>query len=227
MLEQLADGLPQRGGVFHRYAAGLLQPLVHARLGQVKHQIVGPQAGDVHVGVEAGQRVVEVVGQKHGFELRFAQHTARPIGLGHPLLGGIVQRFPILRRQPVVREAEERLGHFDEPTVLDRVLQRPHAGHQPADLFLGGKPRLFDLLLRHPGRVGQLGVVVIAQDVGQRRGSRLQRVDVRVRIDQDERIELVEQPLAKSLGHELRFLFQIIEQRRISCVAHRSSTWRR
>ncbi len=41
---------------------------------QVEHQIVRPQAGDVDAGVEAFQRIVEVVGQKHRFQFADPQH---------------------------------------------------------------------------------------------------------------------------------------------------------
>ena len=60
---------------------------------------------------------------------------------------------------------------------------------QPADFFLGVKPRLFDPGPLQPGRVGQFGVVVIAHDIRQRRRSRAVRIDVRVRIDQNQLFE--------------------------------------
>ena len=36
----------------------------YGQLCQVEHQVVGPQAGDVVRGVEAGERIVKVVGEK-------------------------------------------------------------------------------------------------------------------------------------------------------------------
>src|SRR5262245_53778061 len=49
--------------------------------------------------------------------------------------------------------------------------------------------------------MGQLGVVVVAQNVRQRVRRRVERVDMRMRIDQHEGVELVEQALAKLLAH--------------------------
>ena len=50
--------------------------------------------------------------------------------------------------------------------------------------------------------MGQLGVVVIAQDVRQVLGRRRTGVDVRVGIDGPQSIKLGEQLLAKLLGHD-------------------------
>ena len=53
-------------------------------------------------------------------------------GWRHQRLGRVVQRLPVVRRDRVVLQAEERLAHLDQPTVLDRVVDRPQVLDQPA-----------------------------------------------------------------------------------------------
>ena len=47
-----------------------------------------------------------------------------------------------------------------------------------------GRDVLAERGLAHPGRVGQFGVVVVAEDVVERLRHRAERVDVRMRVDE-------------------------------------------
>ncbi len=73
---------------------------------------------------------------------------------------------------------------------------------KPADFFFGVEAGFFDLGPRHASRMNQFGVIVVAEDIRERlRGSRL-RLDVRMRVDQANRIEFGEEPLAE-LGSDI------------------------
>ncbi len=204
MLEQRGDRSFQRGRVVHRAARRLIQPGAYLALRQVEHQIVGAQAGDVHRRVEAGKRVVEVVGQKHSRQFAALQYLFGPVRPVHGHGGLIVERFPVGAGDRVGLEAEENLGHFQQPARLDRVFDRAQVFDQATDLLLRVQAWLFDPRTRHAGRMGQLGVVVIAQNVGQSRRSRRVRVDVRVRIDQLDGVQSVKQACTKLSGHGVK-----------------------
>ena len=87
----------------------------------MEDEIVCPQARDVPLRVEAGQRFVEVVRQEDFFELASPQHLLFPIGLSHLFCGGVVQHFPICGSDAVILEAKENAAHLQQPTVLSRV----------------------------------------------------------------------------------------------------------
>ena len=79
-------------------------------------------------------------------------------------------------------------------------------GDQTRHLLTRRQTRLLDVGFRHAGRVGQFRVIVIAQDIGERRRGGSMRIDVRVRIDEDQRIQFGEQPLSKFNGHITQIL---------------------
>ena len=133
----------------------------------MKHQVVRAQAGDVTRRVEPSQRIVEVVRQEHRFQPALRQHAVSPVWSGHFCRGRIVQRFPVRRRYAVVGKSEQLAGHFDQPTVLDRVIQRRQALDQSTDFLLRIELGLFDARLGHAGRMSKLGVIVISKQVGQ------------------------------------------------------------
>ncbi len=66
MVEQLADRLPQRRGIAARTGPWPCRAACAPRLGQVEHQVVRAQAGNVQLRIEARQRIVEIVGQEDG-----------------------------------------------------------------------------------------------------------------------------------------------------------------
>ena len=105
------------------------------------------------------------------------------------------------------RSKPKNVWHISTSQLYWIVLsQRAEVLDQPAALSPSASmPGSSIWLLRHAGRMGQLGVVVIAQDVGQRVRARIERVDVRVRIDEHKPVELVEQTFAKVEGHRFAF----------------------
>ena len=64
MLEELANARRRLASIAHLDASRLRQPLPHLWLVQMKDQVIGAQAGHIAVGVEALQRIVEIVGQE-------------------------------------------------------------------------------------------------------------------------------------------------------------------
>ena len=58
---------------------------------------------------------------------------------------------------------------------------------------MGAQVGRFDTLAGHARRVSELGVIVVTKKVGQGLAGWTVRVDVRVRIDQGQRIEFLEQ----------------------------------
>ena len=203
MFEQGAHGAAQVRGVVKGDPSRSFQAPAHRRIGKAENQIVGPEAGDVELRVEPLQGVVEVAGQKHPPEPAPPEHVLFPGLRGHEALRRLVDRLPVVRRDPVPVEAEQRLGHLHQPTVLHRVLHRPQMGDQPRRLFSGSDIGVLDLLSGHAGGMGQLRVVVIPQDVGQRLGSGPVRVDVGVRVDEPHRIQLLKDPVSQFQGHDL------------------------
>jgi hypothetical protein len=149
----------------------------------LEHQRIRPQARDVFRGIEAVQLVVELVGQEDRVQLRLLANLLFPVGLGEGSLGGIEEGVRVRHGDAVTREAEELAGNLDEPGVLHRVVQPAHVAEDGADAV--ARRRLAaQRLVAHPGRVRQLRVVVVAEDVVERLGSGGERVDVRVRINE-------------------------------------------
>ena len=102
-------------------------------------------------------------------------------------------------RDPIVREPMERPGDLQQPGVLDRRID-------PVEVF-GEVPRpgrrvelRRDPVGRHPRRVGELGIVVVSQDLVEVPRRRAMRVDVRVRVEDRPPRHLLEE-LAGSIGH--------------------------
>ena len=52
-----------------RLARGPRQTVTHARRPQMENQIIRSQAGYVDAGIPPGERIVEIVRQKYGFQL--------------------------------------------------------------------------------------------------------------------------------------------------------------
>lgn len=111
------------------------------------------------------------------------------MGPRHDFKGMFVDGLPVVEREPLAVETEELPQHLDQPTVLDRVLQRLQVLDQAPHFLAWRKLRLLDRLAGEAGRMSQLRVVVIAEHVGERGRRRRERVDVRMRIDDDERVE--------------------------------------
>jgi len=216
MLESLAQGGPQRTAVADGCTGRPFQPRADFRMGQLEHQIVRPQAGNIDGGVKPFERVIEIVREKNGLQLALLQHLPGPVVCGHRLGRGVVQGLPVVRRDPIAVEAEKLAGDLQQPAVLNRVLQRRQIGKQPLAFLFGIQARLFDLLFGHAGRVGEFRVVVIAQNIGRRRRRRLEGVDVRVGIDQDDRIQLLKQALSECVGHGVHQPFRERNARRTS-----------
>ena len=192
MFEQLADGLAYFRRATGFAARGFSQSGTYFRLSQMKHQVVSAQAGDIQLGVKARERIVEIVGEKDRLQPALLQYLRGPVGREHFRRRRIVERFPVVGRHAIVGKTEQRAGHLDEPAVLNRVIEWHQVLDQPADFLFRIEPRLFDARLGHAGRVGQLGVVMIAEHIGQRlRGWRV-RIDVRMRIDEDQPIQFIE-----------------------------------
>ncbi len=184
----------------------VLQPLAHFGFAEVKHQVIGAQAGDVSLGVEAFERIVEVVGEEDGVELRPCEDLLFPIGLRHFLRCGVVELFPIRRRQVLAPgEIEKRCASSRNQLYWIVLRSGSMRATSRRTFSLGSSPGSSICSRGMPAEWAQLGVIVIAQDVGQRfRRGRL-RLDVRMRIDQPDGIELGEQSTTKLFGHVWRF----------------------
>ncbi len=154
VLEQLGDCLAEGGGVRCRDAGRAFEPRAHFGLGEMEHEIVRSQARHIDVRVEAGERVVELVGEEHGAKLALLEHRFGPMRPGHHVGGVLVDRFPVVDGEPLAVEAEELAEHLDEPTVLDRVFERAEMLDQSPHLFPRRKFRFFDRLAGESGGMG-------------------------------------------------------------------------
>ena len=114
MIEEFADRLDQLGGG-PGFAAGCLgEPLPDGRLGEMKYQIVGPQAGNIARRIKARERVVKIVGEKHLLQPALVEDLLLPIGRGHFLRGRVVERLPVVLRDPFLVKIEERASTSPE-----------------------------------------------------------------------------------------------------------------
>ncbi len=183
MLEQLAEAQAHLFHVAWLDSRRLRQPGPHLGLVELEDQVVGTQARDIPRRVEAFQRVVEIVGQEDLLDVGSPQDLLFPVGLGHQALGGVAQPGAVGRRDALALEAEEGASNVEEPGILHRVIDAVEVLQQDADALArvdaGGKAGL-----RHAGGVGELGVVVVAEDVVEAARGRAVRVDVRMRVDQ-------------------------------------------
>ena len=114
----------------------------------------------------------------------------------------VVKALPVVRSQSIVLEVEELPAHFDQPAVLNRVLDVADFLDEPSHFFAGRDPRLFNAALRQSRGMGQLGVVVVTHDVRERLRRRGMRIDMGVRIDQNERFDLFQKTLRQRLTHD-------------------------
>src|SRR4051794_22682483 len=116
MPKQVGNAAAQKSSVGWGDAAGSFQSLANFGLGQMKDQIVCPQAGNIDVRIEPFERIVEVVGQEDSLEPALLEHLLRPIAVRHKQFSAVIDLFPVLRRDAVVMEAEKSLAHLDQPT---------------------------------------------------------------------------------------------------------------
>ena len=65
----------------------------------------------------------------------------------------------------IASDPQDELGDLFTPEELEEIGK---FFDQASDQFLGGESRFFDLLARQPGRMRQLGVIVVTHDVGER-----------------------------------------------------------
>ena len=115
-----------------------------------------------------------------------------------------------------MREAVERPGDLQQPGILDRVVDPVEVCGEVACaapwVELGGDP-----IGRHPRRVGELGIVVVAQDLVEVPGRRAMRVDVRMRVE--DRPAAISSKSSRAAGSS--------EQSAASCVVMRAPhSWR-
>ena len=75
------EGLGQLARRANVDACGGGQAVDDTGLSRVKHQFIDPQARNIAAGIEALERIVEIVGEKHRFDVAFFQHTVRPARL--------------------------------------------------------------------------------------------------------------------------------------------------
>ena len=170
-----------------RDATATFKPFTDLSLVQLEHQVIGSQTRNVGVGVKPAQRVIEIIGQEYRLDVALIQHHLGPLSRCHRTLGGVVNRFPIGGVDAICLEAKKFLANFDEPAVLRGIFDWPKVVHQAANQFVRRNPRLFDFVFGHPRGMCQLGVVVVAQQIGERSRRRSMRIDVGVRIDQSDR----------------------------------------
>ena len=163
-LEDPADRLAQAGQVLDVHLRAPPQPLDGPGLVQLEHQVVGPQAGDVLAGVPSFQRIVELVGQEDGLQPGGVPDLAIPFGAVVLVECPVVQLADVLGSDLVVGEAVEGPGDLDQPGVLDRVVDALEVSGQ----VLRPGPRIeigADLGRRHPRGVGELGIVMVPEDL--------------------------------------------------------------
>ena len=89
---------------------------------QLEHQVVRPQTGDELLGVPAFERVVEIVGQEDGLELRPVPDLLVPRRPVAGPLGPVVELLDGVRRDPIVGKSVKRAGDLQQPRVLDGIV---------------------------------------------------------------------------------------------------------
>ena len=210
VLEECADRPAQAGQVAGLDPGGRGQPALHIGFVQMKDQVVRAQAGNIAAGVEAFQRVVEVVRQEHFLEIRLVQHMLFPVRAGHELLGRVEKRGAVGEGNAVALEVEESAADLEEPLVLHRVVKLGHVVKDGADalacIHAGGQRSLV-----HAHGVSQLGVVVVAKNLIEAARRRPPRIDVRMRIDErdvaDLGVQVLSQPVVKHRSPAKRLTF--------------------
>ena len=159
---------------------------------KLENQIVGPQAGYIRGGIPALERVIEVVGQENRFQQGGLPDLPIPlltIAIAQRTVVKVADRLGI---DPVVCENVKRPCNLHQPGVLDRVIdpleilgqvERPCPRIEARTHPIG----------RHPGGVGELGIVMVSQNLIQVAGSRTMRVNMRMGIKDRPACQLVEQ----------------------------------
>ena len=193
------DRLPDSADIARLHPGCPRESLEDARLPGVEDELVDPQAGHPERGVEALEGIVEVVGEEDRLDTALGEHAGRPPWIGRTLPDPVRQIWPVGGRQCIPLKPEQVPGDLHQPGDLDGVCEIRQTGDDPRDPRLRLEPRSLDRFPRHPGRMDQFGVVVVAEDVGQCARGRGERIDVRVRIDERRRGELAVDP-----GHERR-----------------------
>ena len=123
---------------------GVGQPRPHVGICEMKHQIIGSQAWNVALSVEAFERIVEVVRQEDSFDARLRKALILPIRFGHLGGGFVVQGLPVGNCDPVVGESEKLAAKLDEPAHLNRVVQMYQRFDQPTNLRFRVETLFFD-----------------------------------------------------------------------------------
>ena len=202
VLEQLSHRRAQAVRVADLHPRRLRQPVSHLQGVQLEDEVVGPQAGDVEVRVEPLQSIIELVRQEDPFEVRLGDHLVGPAGVAHRRGGGVVQRLPVLTRQPVAVPVEERPGQLREPAQLHRIVQPLQRRHEVRHQLLRVQRAAFrlDFLFGKAGGAGKFGVVVVAENVGERRAGRRAGVDVGVTVVDRDLFELPEDAVGGGFG---------------------------
>ena len=163
-------------------SSAAFKPGDRARFVQLQDQVVGPQARNVRRGVPALERIVKVVGQEDGLKPACLEDLAVPLR-SVPAVVGLSQKLAqVFRGDPVVRELVECPGDFQQPRILDGRIDAIEI------LDDGGGPgvlveRRRNGIRGHPGGVGQLGIVVIPEDLLEMARGRPVGVDVGVRVE--------------------------------------------
>ena len=97
----------------------------------------------------------------------------------------VVECFPVRAVDAIRLEAKQLAGQLDQPTKLHGVVDLTESLRNAVNLFFGADARLFDVFARHAGRVGEFGIIVIAEDVSQRFAGWTVRIDMCVRVDEN------------------------------------------
>src|SRR5579885_3656810 len=92
----------------------------------MKDEIIRAQTGDVAIGVEAFERIVEIVGEKNLLDVRAAQHLVFPLGLRHEALRRLPENVRIGGGEAITGKIEKRTSNFQKPSVLSRVVETIH-----------------------------------------------------------------------------------------------------
>ena len=148
---------------------------------ELEHQVIGSEARDVPGPVPAFQGIIKLIGQEDRFQLGGGPNVFIPgcailavIGLSEQGIYGVEIKRPLV--------AQEGLGNFRKPLILDRVIEPVQMFHNIPDP-LGPSDRGKNLAGRHAGRVGQLCIVVVAQNFVEVPGRRSVWVNMRVRVE--------------------------------------------
>ena len=125
--------------------------------------------------------VVEFVGEKHGFQLAGLPDLAVPLRTIALVIGAIEQLADILGRDPIVGKTMKRPRDLQQPGILDGRIDAIEVSGEILDASRRVEVGR-DQLGGHSGRMGELGVVVISQDLIEMARGRPARIDVGVRV---------------------------------------------